>query len=119
MKKTRQKKKLYFVVLQKFCERALTEEKAAVRRLHQRVGGAAEHLGPAAKDLAQIGFAGVALAHFQKTGGEIGARQRIIGTQGQRVPEGLFRGVEFAFQQQHAPQRGEDIGAPRARRRAP
>ena len=59
------------------------------------------------------GLAGVALTHFQKACGEIGARHGIVGTQRQRMPVGVGGGGIFAVQQQDASERRQDFGAPR------
>src|SRR6185437_9526777 len=94
--------------LQEFEERARTQEEAAVRRRGERVGGSTEHLRPAAQRRTQIGFAGVAVTHFQKAGGEIGARQGIVGAQRERMPEGIGGSGIFAVQKQDATELDED-----------
>ena len=84
-----------------------------MRRSDERVGGSTEHLGPAAQRRTQVGLAGVAITHFQKACGEIGARHGIVGTQRQRMPEGIGGSGIFAVQQQDARELRQDFGAPR------
>jgi hypothetical protein len=64
--------------------------------------GSTEHMGPAAQRHAQIGLAGLAFTHFQKAGGEIGARHGIVRTERQDMPVGVGGGRIFPIQQQEA-----------------
>jgi len=71
------------------------------------VAGSTEHLGPAAQSCPQAGFAGLALTHFQKASGQIGARHGIVRTKRQGMPADVGgRGI-FAFQQQDASERDQ------------
>ena len=81
--------------------------KRRARRWFDRTSGAA------AERRTQVGLAGVAITHFQKACGEIGARQGIVGTQRQRMPVGIGGSGIFAVQQQDASELCQDFGAPR------
>ena len=75
------------------------------------MGGSTEHVGSAAERRTQVGFAGVAIAHFEKAGGEIRAREGVVRTVRQRMPVGVGGGDIFAVQQQNASEICQYFGA--------
>ena len=74
----------------------------------KRVGRAAEHLRPSAQDGTQGKLGPVALAHLQQARGKVGARQRILRTQAERVAEGIGSCRVFAVKQQRPPEFCQD-----------
>ena len=73
----------------------------------------ADHLRPAACRQADVRFAGIALAHFQKASAEIGPRDDVVGPQRKHTPIGIGRGGIFAIQEHDLGQPGQNIGPAR------
>ncbi len=79
------------------------------------MGGATEHLGPAAQRRTQIGLAGFALPHFQQACSELCACHGVVRTVRQRMPVTVGgRGI-FAIQQPDAGQCYQNLRMPRSR----
>ena len=62
---------------------------------------------------ADVCFAGIALAHFQKASAEISPRDGVVGPQRKYTTIGVGRGGIFAIQEHDLGQSGQNIGPAR------